>query len=182
MEFHDSRRSRSLIVRAQLAGVRKQSEVGMKKVFKWIIIAVGVGVVVAQFIRPDRSIPAFDPSRDIARLPGIDSAVASILRRSCYDCHSFETRWPWYSNVAPVSWLIVNDVNGGRRHLNFSIWGRYADSRKVQSLDDLHDEISDSGMPLPQYLLLHPDARLSQAERDTLLRWSEREKARLGNE
>jgi Haem-binding domain len=154
----------------------------MKKILRWSGFAIGIVLVIIQCIRPDRSAPAFDQSLGFARLPGADTSVTSILRRSCYDCHSFETQWPWYSAIAPASWLVANDVQGGRRHLNFSIWAKYADSRKIQSLEDIHDEISDGGMPLPQYLFLHPGARLSQAERETLLRWTERERTRLGGE
>ena len=154
----------------------------MKRILKWAGAVLGIGFVVMQFIQPDRSVPAFDPAHDVAKVSPIDASLAEILRRSCYDCHSYETRWPFYGYVAPVSWLLASDVRGGRSHLNFSLWGRYADTRKLQSLDDIHDEISDGGMPLPQYLLLHPGARLSQVERDALLRWTEKEKERLGKE
>lgn len=154
----------------------------MKKVLKWGGAVVGIAFVVMQFIQPDRSVPAFEPSNDVSRVSPIDSSLAGVLRRSCYDCHSYETRWPFYSYVAPASWLVASDVRQGRSHLNFSLWGRYADSRKLQSLDDIKDEISGAGMPLPQYLLLHPGAKLSQAERDALLRWVETETKRLGGE
>jgi hypothetical protein len=108
--------------------------------------------------------------------------VAAVLRRACYDCHSLETRWPWYSSIAPASWLVARDVQNGRRHVNFSMWGRYPVSRRVESLGDIHDEVADRGMPLQQYLLLHPDAKLSDAERDSILAWTDRETARLGGE
>jgi hypothetical protein len=154
----------------------------MKKKLKiglYILIAIGA---IIQVFRPDRSNPEFDRTKDIGELAGMDSSIARLFRRSCYDCHSYETRWPWYSNVAPVSWLLASDVDGGRRHVNFSIWGKYAPSRRSQSLDDMHDEITSGDMPLPKYLVLHPDARLTQAERDSIVAWADREKARLDAE
>lgn len=102
----------------------------MKKILRWSGLAIGVALVIIQCIRPDQSAPVFDQSHEFTRLPEVDTSVASILRRSCYDCHSYETHWPWYSTIAPASWLVANDVQGGRRHLNFSIWGKYADFRR----------------------------------------------------
>jgi len=154
----------------------------MKKILKWGGAVIGVALVGMQFIQPDRSTPAFDPMNDLARISATDSSVAAILRRSCYDCHSYQTRWPFYSYIAPASWLVANDVREGRRHVNFSLWGKYADTRKLQSLDDIHDQVSDGGMPLPKYLMLHPGARLSTSDRDAILRWAADEKKRLGGD
>jgi hypothetical protein len=100
--------------------------------------------------------------------------VASILRRACYDCHSNETRWPWYARVAPASWLVVRDVNRGRKHLNFSTWDKYADDpetmiRKLRNLDKVNRNAS---MPPWYYLPEHSDARLSPTDRDLLAKWT----------
>ncbi len=146
----------------------------------------GIGILVLllaiQLYRPDRANPGFKASEDIGADSTMDRVVASIFRRACYDCHSFETRWPWYSAIAPASWLVASDVHEGRSNVNFSMWGRYSVSRRVQSLGDIHDEIADHSMPLPKYLLLHPDARLTDAERDSILAWTDRETARLGGD
>ena len=154
----------------------------MKKILKWASIAVVIALVLIQVIRPDRTNPEVDRAADFGAQPGADSSIAALLRRSCYDCHSNETRWPWYSNVAPASWLVADDVKEGRRHVNFSLWGKYPPSRRAQSLDDIHDQITAHDMPLPKYLLLHPDARLTQVERDSLVAWADRERAKLGDE
>jgi hypothetical protein len=154
----------------------------MKKIVKWGGIGILVLLLVMQLYRPDRTNPELKASEDIAADSTMNRAVASVLRRACYDCHSNETRWPWYSAIAPASWLVARDVQGGRKHVNFSMWGRYPVGRRVQSLGDIHDEVADRGMPLPQYLLLHPEARLSDAERDSILAWTDRESARLGGE
>jgi mono/diheme cytochrome c family protein len=86
-----------------------------------------------------------------------------LAQRACFDCHSNETVWPWYSNVAPVSWLVQRDVNEGRQRLNFSDWGR------VRELDDIPRVVKSGEMPLPIFLIMHPEARLTQAEKDALV-------------
>ncbi|MCA8913433.1 MAG: heme-binding domain-containing protein [Planctomycetes bacterium] len=88
----------------------------------------------------------------------------ALVKRACYDCHSNETKWPWYSNVAPVSWLVQNDVNEGREHLNFSEW-----DRRQKHADDAAEEVRDGEMPLWVYLPAHPEARLTDAEKQQLI-------------
>lgn len=98
--------------------------------------------------------------------------VKAILERSCYDCHSNRTRWPWYSRVAPVSWLVAYDVREGRDELNFSDWPAY----DLEKQDDLYKHITkqvEKGkMPLPIYLTMHPGARLTVADRRAVLDWA----------
>lgn len=88
----------------------------------------------------------------------------ALIRRACFDCHSNETVWPWYSHIAPVSWLVQNDVNGGRMHLNFSEW-----DRPQHHTDDIGDQVRQGGMPLWYYLPMHPAARLTGAEKLALI-------------
>lgn len=98
--------------------------------------------------------------------------VREVLRRSCYDCHSNETRWPWYSRVAPVSWLVAYDVRHARGHANFSTWDKYDEKKRADILDDIWEEVRDHEMPLFYYLPLHPKARLSDADRELLHQWT----------
>ena len=93
-------------------------------------------------------------------------ATRELIRRACFDCHSNHTVWPWYSNVAPVSWLVQNDVNGGRRHLNFSEW-----DHPQRHAKDVAAQVKEGEMPLWYYLPEHPDARLSDADREVLEDW-----------
>lgn len=86
-----------------------------------------------------------------------------LAQRACFDCHSNETVWPWYSNLAPVSWLVQRDVDEGRQHLNFSDWSR------VREPDEIPEVIRESRMPPSQFLIMHPEARLTQAEKDALI-------------
>src|SRR5215216_3654983 len=95
------------------------------RVIKWGVIVVVCLFVMAQFKRPAKTNPVSDPSAALEAHVQIDPKVGAILKRSCYDCHSNNTRWPWYSNVAPVSWFVIDHVNEGRRDLNFSEWGTY---------------------------------------------------------
>jgi Haem-binding domain len=98
--------------------------------------------------------------------PQWDSApIRELTKRACFDCHSNETRWPWYSNIAPVSWLVQNDVNEGRAHLNFSEWNRPQKHAK-----DATEEVRQGGMPLWYYVPLHAEARLTASEKEMLIR------------
>ena len=108
--------------------------------------------------------------------------VSRLVTTACFDCHSNETRWPWYSYVAPVSWLVADDVASGRRHLNFSEWGKYPKSKRVLKLGQIYEQVSKGEMPIQQYLYIHSDARLTAADRDSITDWTERERDKLTGE
>lgn len=98
--------------------------------------------------------------------------VASVLRRACYDCHSNETVWPWYSRVAPVSWLVARDVREGREALNYSTWGRYSPEERAEKLEETWEDVAEGEMPLRIYTLAHPGARLTSDDREALRAWA----------
>jgi len=145
----------------------------MGRILKVGGIGLAVLLVVIQFFRPERSNPAVDPAGDITAQMSVPPAVRSILERSCYDCHSSKTRWPWYTNVAPVSWLVAHDVNEGREHLNLSEWGSYKHGRRVSRLDVMINLVDKGEMPPKSYLLMHGDAALGEADKDILCAWAE---------
>lgn len=145
----------------------------MRNVFKYSAIGVVVVAIGMQFVRPERTNPPIDPAKDIVGHPSLPANVRAVLERSCFDCHSNRTRWPWYSQVAPASWLVVNDVNEARRHLNFSEWEGYKIGRQLSKLESLMGEVDKGTMPPRTYLLLHGDAALSPAERDLVVGWAE---------
>ncbi len=93
----------------------------------------------------------------------------ALAQRACFDCHSNETVWPWYSNVAPVSWLIVRDVEEGRFHFNLSEWNSNEEHHHQHSVDFIVEVLKEGEMPPPQYVLMHPEAKLSDAERQALI-------------
>jgi hypothetical protein len=109
----------------------------------------------------------------------VDPKVLSILQRSCQDCHSDITHYPWYSYVAPVSWLIRSDVNGGRQHLNLSRWEEYSIQRRERILSEIANQVKDRDMPLPQYIWIHRGARLSDADVEAVFQWTQTERSRL---
>jgi hypothetical protein len=145
----------------------------MGKILKVGGIGLAVLLMVIQFFRPERSNPAVDPADDIAAQMSVPPEVRSILERSCYDCHSTKTRWPWYTNVAPVSWLVVHDVDEGRGHLNFSEWGSYKQGKRVSRLEMMISEVDKGEMPPNDYLLMHGEAVLTETDRDILCAWAE---------
>lgn len=130
------------------------------------LLAVIVVVVAVQFVPVNRA--------NYAPVSGISAPaeVRSILERSCYDCHSGATKWPWYSRVAPVSWVLARDVHEGREHLDFSRWGEYSEREKVKLAGEIVEETAEGGMPLGAYLLLHKNAKLDAEDLDTLSRWA----------
>lgn len=138
----------------------------LKNVSKWAGIGAGVAALAIQFVPVDRSNP---PVETEAPAP---PAVREVLRRACYDCHSNETRWPWYSRVAPVSWLVAHDVTEGRRELNFSTWNRLDAAKQVKALRETWEEVDEGEMPLRIYLPTHPEARLSDSDRALLRAWA----------
>ncbi len=134
---------------------------------------VGAMIGVAQCVRPSATNPPVHS--DLVAPP----AVTNVLRRACYDCHSNETRWPWYSAIAPVSWVIRRDVNEGRRRLNFSDWADYESDPETaaQKLGQIARSVSNGDMAPQYFLMLHPDARLTNTERDLLVRWAKQASA-----
>jgi hypothetical protein len=132
---------------------------------KKILIVLAIIVVGIQFIPVDRSNPPVTGKIDAP------SNVLSILKTSCYDCHSNESTWPWYSYIAPVSFLVSSDVEEGRKHLNFSEWDKYDDEKSAKKLEEIIEEVEEGVMPLSKYTLMHPEAKMDQAKIKVLKDW-----------
>jgi hypothetical protein len=146
-----------------------------------VVLALAVLGAAAQFIRPARTNPPVDQAQTIEAVAQVPAPLAPVLRRSCYDCHSNETRWPWYSAVVPMAWGVANHVREGRAAMNFSEWGRYPVRKRTALLEKLCDQVREGQMPLGSYLLLHRDARLSESEWKAVCDWSMDEADRLGS-
>ena len=151
------------------------------KVLKWLVIVTASLFLVVQFIRPARTNPPVDESQTIQAHTHMTPQVSAILDRSCRDCHSNKTVWPWYTNVVPISWFIVNHVNGGRHMMNLSEWGRLERDRQGKKLTQMCDEVTDGVMPLSTYTPLHPGSKLSPSDVKTLCDWAEAEKERIAS-
>jgi len=141
----------------------------MKKKLLWIVIGLAVIFAGLQTFNPAHVNPPVKADFIAATKP--PDGVAKSLRAACYDCHSDETRWPFYSRIAPVSWLIASDVDEGRKHLNFSEWSSDA-TKAAKNLDRINEVIDYKEMPLTKYTLIHADARLSDAQRKEILDWT----------
>jgi hypothetical protein len=151
----------------------------MAKLMKWSGPALVLLFVVIQFIRPEKTNPVIDDRAAIQAQAQIPPEVNAIFHRACRDCHSHETRWPWYSKMAPVSWFVIDHVNHGRKHLNFSDWARYNRREADERLDGICKTTKSGSMPLSSYLLLHRDAKLSQEDVRAICDWTEAERQRL---
>jgi hypothetical protein len=151
----------------------------LAKILKWSAVSLVAVLVVIQLIRPDRTNPMVDASRTLQAKIQVPADVDAILKRSCNDCHSYETRWPWYSNVAPASWLLASDVNEGREHMNFSDWALYDTDDAEDLFEEIADEVRKGGMPLSSYTFLHGEAKLTEEDKRRIIDWAQAEHRRL---
>jgi hypothetical protein len=133
-------------------------------------------IVGIQLIRPARTNPPVNQSHTLEAVVFVPPQIESILQRGCYDCHSDRTRWPWYSNVAPVSWFVIDHVDSGRRHVNFSEWLRRDTKNPAEYTRERFQaicrQVQTGDMPLTSYLLLHRTAKLSQDDIETICQWT----------
>jgi hypothetical protein len=136
------------------------------RVLKWSAVGLCVGFIAIQLVPVNRTNP---PVEGNFRAP---AEVVSVLRRACYDCHSNETVWPWYSRIAPISWVIAHDVREGRAALNFSTWDRLSAEKQAESIRENWEEVAEGKMPTWYYVALHPEARLSANDQSALRAWS----------
>ena len=143
------------------------------KWLKRILLALAVVFLLAQAYRPPRTNPPVEPKNTLQAAMAVPPAVDAILERSCNDCHSNRTVWPWYSNVAPASWFLVDHVREAREELNFSEFASYSARRKGRKFDEICHEVKDGEMPLTEYVVLHPSAKLSDEDKRTLCAWAE---------
>lgn len=127
-----------------------------------------------QFVGPERPEVSADNPNDIITAEGVADSVSSILTKACYDCHSMETKYPVYANVAPVSWFLYGHINQAREELNFSNWTQYDKSKKIKLLKDIREVMEKEEMPLTSYVLLHPEGKLSEIEVKSLIAWSDK--------
>ena len=151
----------------------------MRKVLRVLAVVVAILFAGVQFVRPERANPPVEAGRSLESPVAVPAEVASVLDRACMDCHSNRTRWPWYSHVAPASWLVADHVNEGRAELNFSDWARYDPNEMGEVLEQVCREARAGQMPLASYVVLHPSAKLTPNDVSTLCDWTRAEGDRL---
>jgi hypothetical protein len=145
----------------------KESDLNNKVKYSLIVI-IGIFIVL-QFIPVDRDNPANNEKLELKAPP----EVAEILEKSCYDCHSNRTNWPFYSYIAPISWLVAHDVEEGRDELNFSEWNNISSEKRDKIIEEIIEEVNEDEMPLKIYLLMHPESQLDDQQKAIIRSWSE---------
>lgn len=149
------------------------------KYLKIAVIVLFIAFVAVQFYRPDFTNPPIVESENLFANNYMPENVETVLVRSCADCHSNETVYPWYSRISPASWFLADHINEGRREMNFSTWNASDARRKNKKLEEICEQIESREMPLPSYLWIHRHAKLSDEEVKTLCDWTNQERQKL---
>ena len=144
-----------------------------------LIVSAGLMVAISAFVDPFRMVKAQGYDKPLFAGAQIDLEVLQILERSCQNCHSERTEWPWYSYIAPIGWFIEKDVQRGREHMDFSRWDEYDRGNQRDILTRMSAVLRSRQMPLPRYLILHPGSKLSEAEIAMIDDWTHEERQRL---
>ena len=148
----------------------------MLKKILYVLIAA---LVIIQFIRPKQNVSAGPFPNDISTKFAVNDNVASILKQSCYDCHSNNTVYPWYANVQPVTWWLQDHVNEGKKELNFSEFATYTPKRQRKKFTEIMDEVKEGKMPLESYTYIHKKSILTAEQKEALYKWCEENLATL---
>ncbi len=147
----------------------------IKKHRRKLLVGLVIVLVLMQLIPIDKTQPPTDPAKDFVAILQPPDDLRSIIKAACYDCHSHETIYPWYSNIAPISFWLKSHVNEAREHLNFSDWGSYPNKRAHHKLEECYEEVEEGHMPLPSYTWMHPEAKITEAQRRALANWFNRQ-------
>jgi hypothetical protein len=147
----------------------------LKKIF-WGLLILFIAI---QFVRPARNKSERILSTDMTKIYSVPDSVLTIFKTACYDCHSNNTRYPWYSNVQPGGWLLASHIKNGRSALNFSEFGSYSQRKQTSKLKAIVNSLNDGTMPLKSYTLIHADARLSKDEKTLIINWAAGQKNNL---
>lgn len=140
---------------------------------KKILLIVLAGFIGIQFIQPARNTNGQVLPADISKVVSVPETVESLLQEACYDCHSNHTRYPWYSYVQPVGWILDRHISNGKAELNFSDFGSYSKRRQQSKLRAIADQVRDDEMPLVSYRFMHSKARFSKREKSIIIDWAE---------
>lgn len=142
-------------------------------------IVTVAGFIAIQLIRPTFSNPTIVAGQTVEDSANVPAEVQMVLSRSCNDCHSNKTVYPWYSQITPFNWFLADHITEGRAELNFSEWGTYSNKKKIHKLEEVCEMVEGGAMPLPSYLWIHRDAALSADQKKLLCDWASTEKAKL---
>lgn len=153
------------------------------KLIRKILIGLLVVFIAIQFYRPEKNISRENDTAKFLRETNPPKEVRTILQNSCFDCHSNNTRYPWYNNIAPVSFWLADHIEEGKSELNFSEWETYSDKKKDHKLEELYEETERRSMPLKEYTWTHKEAKLTDAQIEAVVKWAKdtRSLYQLGN-
>jgi len=142
------------------------------KTFKKTLIALFVVLIILQFIRPEKNMAQGDYVSTFVSETQPTPEVKTILKTACFDCHSNNTVYPWYAEIAPVSYWLADHIDEGKEHLNFSDWVNYVPKKKAHKLEELVEEVEKGEMPLESYTFIHQNARLTAEQTVALISWA----------
>ena len=147
----------------------------MKKIFYLLIVVF----IILQFFQIDKTNPPVDESQDFIKMYNPSPEIAAKIKASCYDCHSNESSYPWYTNIQPVGWWVKNHIDEGKHHLNFSEFGTYSAKRQSHKMEECYELIEENEMPLKSYTIAHQDAVLDDATKEQLITYFKEMKEKL---
>ncbi len=145
----------------------------MKRLLRIILISLVGFLIIIQFIPNELPESTSENQQDLFNVEQVPNNIRLSLTKACYDCHSNQTVYPWYSYIAPMSWLVAKDTRVGREKLNFSEWGNQKKRSKIKSLSEIAEEIENGNMPFPAYLIIHQDAKLNKNDKENLIKWTD---------
>jgi len=151
----------------------------MQKAVKIAGLILLVAFIIAQFIQPDKNLQNQASEHDLLTAYEVPEQVANLLQNSCYDCHSNNTRYPWYSKISPLSWYLYKHIEEGKEALNFSEFGLLEKRKMISGLSGVCELVESGSMPLVSFTLIHRDARLDGDEQRIICEWSEAEAGKL---
>ena len=142
------------------------------KTLKKIFIGLLIVLIVMQAFRPAKN-TSNDTTKDISKSYVVPEDVKTILAKACNDCHSNSTRYPWYAEIQPVSWWLNDHIKDGKKHFNLNEFDGYRIARQYKKLEECIEQVKEGEMPLSSYTIIHKDAILTPAEKETLMNWCE---------
>lgn len=142
------------------------------RTLKKILLALLIVFIAIQFIRPARNSSGQVLPTDITKTINVPDKVLNIFQNACYDCHSNNTRYPWYVNVQPMAWMLANHIKNGKENLNFSEFGSYSPRKQANKLRAIAKTMDEGSMPLSSYVIMHSDAKLSKEAKDLITAWA----------
>lgn len=151
----------------------------MKKALKLAAIALVIAFIGLQFFQIDKTNPPITDTETLEAAVAVPPDVALILGRSCNDCHTNKTIYPWYANIQPAGWFLKDHIDEGKKELNLSKFNTFETKRKLKKLEEICEQVETTEMPLPSYLWIHRDAALTETERKALCDWTRTSIAKL---